>query len=437
MAPVIRLDTTLADLYRQHGIKGDFVVTTHCVFGHLDLHPNFPREIVYPEDEEPVPYSDDEAEKSRLRSIILGMKPLRRVFGVGNIDVLFFGPNVNAELLERDLAQLPPDQRHRPLIVDLDGPGPVTDRLGEILKDRTLVFWRPQGWMREHKCLVDPQLAFDINSKDYLLTSGIYTPPSELVTLDNIGPDSIFATRPLPFVIKLFRAGCGFGTFLVTSEDRRREMLAAMATYKERGTPTVIVSKYVDVKLDLSVHFFIGAPEDERNHSNPIILAVSIQTLTDNGKWVGGHIDYQAQAGLKDLVWDRVVDTTRRLPKEFVGWGGLDIVVDAEGEQWVVDLNARFTGSMPICFMSGHFWKARGLPLAQFGAFSYAGAIHDIHDLLGPVLESGQVIVTATANIEEHSNMADIVWGGKDEADLARVGKYITDRLAEPRQLPN
>lgn len=86
----IRLDTTLADLYRECDIPGPFIATMYCVFGHMDLHQNFPRELTYPEDEEPVPYANNEKEIARLRKIILGLKPLRRAFGLGNVDVLFF-----------------------------------------------------------------------------------------------------------------------------------------------------------------------------------------------------------------------------------------------------------------------------------------------------------------------------------------------------------
>jgi hypothetical protein len=108
----IRLDTTLADLYREHGIQGKFVFAAHCVFAHLDLHPNFPRETTYPEDEEPVPHGDDEQEISHLRKVILGLKLLRRAFGLGNMDVICFSPYATADSMERALSQLPSDQRH-------------------------------------------------------------------------------------------------------------------------------------------------------------------------------------------------------------------------------------------------------------------------------------------------------------------------------------
>ncbi|KAK9782645.1 putative ATP-grasp domain-containing protein [Seiridium cardinale] len=429
----VQLDTTLGELYRDHGIKGPFIVTMYCVFGHLDLHPNFPRELVYPEDEEPVPFSEDAKEQDRLKRIILGLKPLRRAFGLGNMEVIFLGPNATAAGMNRALLQLAPKQRHRPVYLDLYQ-GHLQKQLHEACQGKKLLFWRPQGWMKEHDCLINPQEGYEINSKKFLITSGIKTPRSVVANLQDIdlnGSDTIFAARSLPFVLKLCRAGCGYGTYVVTSESHRSKMLEAMKKYKQRGVTEVLVSDYIDLVQDLAVHFLIGAADSEKNHDNPLILGITRQTLTPDGKWVGGHIDYSEQEDLESLVMDTVRDTAQRMPRSYVGWAGIDIVVDREGQQWVVDLNARFTGSMPICFMSQHFWKKRGLPLAQFGAFGYAGDVDDIYTRLRPLLDFGQIIVTATAEIYQGDNMADIVWGGRDIEDLHRVQKWIKEKLTE------
>lgn len=438
----VELDTTLADLYREHGIKGDFIVTMYCVFGHLDLHPSFPRELVYPEDEEPVPFTEgDEKEKERLRRVILGLKPLRRAFGLGDMDVLFFAPNITPRGMQRALAQLPPHQRHRARMIDLDK-GDFAAQVADACRGKKLLFWRPQGWMRDRDCLFDPQMGYDINSKKFLLTSGIKTPPSEVISLQTMaGLDdedkdeergaNVLRARPLPFVVKLCRAGCGFGTYLVRSEEARRGVLGAMRRYRARGVDEVLVSEYVDLVQDLSVHFVVGGSRDDGTRDDPHIIGVTVQTLTDDGKWVGGHIDYSAQDALGALVRGTVRDTARCLPREFAGLAGVDIVVDRAGGQWVVDLNARFTGSMPICLMSRHFWRDRGLPLAKFGAFGYAGPVDAIYERLQPLIYHGQVIVTATAVIYDGDNMADIVWGGKDLADLDKVEGWIRARLAD------
>ncbi|KAK6864010.1 hypothetical protein PG995_000538 [Apiospora arundinis] len=456
--PTVHLDTTLADLYRENGIPGSFIVTMYCVFGHMDLHPSFPRELVWPEDEEPVPYSDDPAEQDHLRKVILGLKPLRRAWGLGNMEVLFFGPNITAKGMKAALSQLPPSQRHIPRMVDLNQ-GLVSEQLRGMTttteggkNKKKLLFWRPQGWMKEHDCLIDPQEAYDINSKKYLVTSNMCTPFSiienlQTTDLSSAASSSLFHTQPVPFVVKLCRAGCGFGTYLVRTEAERLTTLAALATYQRRGVGEVLVSEYVDLVEDLAVHFLVGAPGTAHDRNDPLILGVTIQTLTAGGKWVGGYIDYSAQAQLHDYVRETLRDTTRKLPESFVGWAGIDIVTSKAGEQFVVDLNARFTGSMPICFMSGHFWKRRELALAQFAAFEYqASHVDDIYERLEPLVQSGAIVVTATATIteggkvgdgdEEGSHMADIVWGGRDQGDLARVEREVRDRLGKKPQMP-
>lgn len=92
-------------------------------------------------------------------------------------------------------------------------------------------------------------------------------------------------------------------------------------------------------------------------------MGVTVQTLTPDGKWVGGHIDYSMQNELRQLVRETVRDTTRRLPATLMGWAGVDIVANKEGEQYVVDLNARFTGFIP--FHVEAFGETEGL---AFGA---------------------------------------------------------------------
>lgn len=431
--PLIRLDTTLSDLYKANGIKGPFVVTMHCVFGFMDLHSEFPRETVYPEDEEPVPYTSNQTEIDRLRKVILGLKPLRRAFGLGNMDVIFFAPNVTESSVRKSLSQLVHQQRHCPRVINLDE-GDVYERLKQVTKDHKLLFWRPQGWMNEHECLLDPQSMFNINSKTFLITSGIRTPRSEVVDLKSVligEPSCIFRTRTVPFVVKLCRAGCGYGTFIVKSEAQRDKMVASLVKYQARGTTEVILSEYVDLSLDLSVHFVVGAPGTTHDRGNPLIIGVTVQTLTSDGTWVGGHIDYSIQHTLRQHVQEIVHDTTQRLPETFMGWAGVDIVENKQGEQWVVDLNARFTGSMPICLMSQHFWQERQLPLAQFAAMEYSGTVDSIHSRLQPLLRIGQIIVTATMEVEDGLNVADIIWGGKDSADLAGVEKWIKQRLSK------
>ena len=103
--PSVRLDTAVAGLYHTHGIRGRFLATTYPVFAHMDLHPGFPRETIYPDEEEPFPYSSSEQEKSDLRRILLGLKSVKRAITPGDMDVVFSTPFV--ENTKGVLCQLP------------------------------------------------------------------------------------------------------------------------------------------------------------------------------------------------------------------------------------------------------------------------------------------------------------------------------------------
>ncbi|OCT49867.1 hypothetical protein CLCR_07191 [Cladophialophora carrionii] len=433
MAPLIELDATVADLYRTHGITGPFITSTHCSFAHLDLHPFWTRETIFPEDEEPIPYSADEQERNRVRKIILGLKPIRRALVLGDMDVLFLSPCAAKENVDRIFNQLIPEQRPRARYVDLDQ-GDVDQQLHRLSQGRTLIYWRPQGWMLEHKCLVPPRVAYELNSKLYLVNSGIRTPASEPIQLAPNVADSVLGTRELPFVVKLFLAGCGFGTHLVTSEARRQIMLAAMAEYQSRGGTHVLLSEYIRAKqCDLSAHFVIGAPSDTHNKDNPLIMGVAMQSLTNDGHWTGSSIDYGAQDELRGLLRDTIRDTTRRLPKSFVGWCGVDVLIDEQDGQWVVDLNARFTGSMALCLLSSHFYKRLGFRFAEAGSFQYRGECGDVSEILSRDIETGKVVMNAVASIDDGVNMVDLIWGGHSRQDLASTADLLRAELSRER----
>jgi hypothetical protein len=423
--PLVRLDTTVADLYRNHGIHGPFLATILPVFAHMDLHPEFPRETVYPEDAEPAPYNENEQEIAKLRKFFLDLKSVKRAFALGNMDVIFFTPSI--ENTKRVLGQLPREQQPNPCFIDLNQ-GNVPGKLRQLSRGRKLIYWSPQGWMLDHDCLIDTNMSYEMSSKRYLITSGIRTPESEMVNL--VTDNTVLISRDLPFVVKLPLAASGYGTWLVTTEARRHDMLAAMTKFTARGGTEVLVSAYVNTKQTHCAHFVVGAMGDERGRDNPLLVAVTAQNLTASGHWTGGRIDYSAQSTLKSLIRDTVRQTTRLLPESFVGWAGLDILIDEEGKQWVVDLNPRFTGSVSLCVLSDHFFTQRGLPHAEYAVFPYEGATENIYKLLSTEIHSGKVVITAVANVGEPTNMADLVWGGRDEEDLVKTAESIELKLS-------
>lgn len=84
--PSVELDNTVADLCRTHSITEHLIAMTHCVFAQLDLHPEIPRESVYPEDGDSTAHETTQQDADRMRKITLALEPIRRAFGLGRID---------------------------------------------------------------------------------------------------------------------------------------------------------------------------------------------------------------------------------------------------------------------------------------------------------------------------------------------------------------
>ena len=183
----------------------------------------------------------------------------------------------------------------------------------------------PPGYLPTHRCLIKTNMSYEMNSKRFLISSSIQNPASEIVSLVDGIDSSILSSKRLPFVVKLCLAGNGFGTYIITTEDRQKDMFAAMTKYKERGGTEVLVSAYIDLKQDLSVHFLVGALGDERNRDGPLFLGVTVQDLTENGHWTGGSIDYSAQSELEILLRDmRAEEVSEGM------FSPIEIIVEAE-----------------------------------------------------------------------------------------------------------
>lgn len=428
MTPIV-LDTTLADLYRQNGVHDDLVITLHCVFMHMDLHPRWQCETRYPEDEEPASYTASEAERNQLRKLILGHKVVKRAFVAGNMKVLLFKPFASEENVGRAYKMLAKHQQPQPLFINLDADNDPYQTLLKETEFHKLLFWKPQGWMDKHDCLISPAMAYEINSKRYLVTSGIRTPRSDLLNMAEDDAKGVLSERALPFVVKLPWAVGGCGTFIVTSEDRRKTMLQSISEYLAKGRTEVLVSDYVDAAMGLSPHLFVGPLSSPTNKYKPAFLGTTFQQLKEDVVWLGATIDYSRQKEYTRLLEDIVRDTTSRLPDSFVGWIGLDILIDKDGSQWVVDLNARFTGSMPLPLLSAHFSKLREMNHGELATFTYKGGVQLAYDVLASELDDGNIIVLSVASVTEDLTTIDLAWGGRDLIDLQKRKAYIQEQL--------
>ncbi|EFR00626.1 hypothetical protein MGYG_03632 [Nannizzia gypsea CBS 118893] len=433
-SPSITLDNTLANLFREHGISDSIVLDIYNGYSHVDIHPQLLRETVYTQDEDVGLSSNITDERlERFRTLALTYKTVKFLLGVGPLDVYLYRPANAPKNIDRILSPLPANQRPQLHYIDLDKQDLQTE-VRRINHGKKLWYYRPKSYMRQFDTLVSPDFAYKINDKRFLLHPGIPTPDLKMFPLQQ-GQDlrtSVLMTRPLPFVVKLRRCSGSRGTWIVTREDQREEMLTDMEAYQARGVPEIQVSEFVHSRRPhYSVNFFLGAAGPSNGSSIVTFLGATEQLFSQAGRWAGSVIDYRAQKQIEEQLMGTIQAVARTLIGSYVGWIGIDVIIDEDSNRTVViDLNARLTGGFVICLLSNHFLKERSLPLAQAQTFNYEGKPADVYTLLAPFINKGQIVVAAVTESLPNNSTAQLIFGGRDREELFSMKATIQERLS-------
>lgn len=208
-------------------------------------------------------------------------------------------------------------------------------------------------------------------------------------------------------------------------------MLVSIQRFISRGGEEVQVSSYIEAKQNYCVQCFVAPTLRNSRDEIPLVKAVTKQNFAGNGTWSGAIIDYAEQDALKESMEGIARQTIEVLPQEFVGWVGIDVLVDENGRQFVFNLNPRMTGSMPICLMSAFFWEERGLRFAQLANLGYRGREGDVFEVLRKEPGAGRVVVLADARIDEKELKGQVwlVWAAAEECGLEEMRLAICERL--------
>ncbi|KAL3457298.1 hypothetical protein BJX64DRAFT_293266 [Aspergillus heterothallicus] len=408
---VVELDTTLAELHAEYGTSSGLVVDLYRTYTHLDLHENFPREEVLAEDEDPSLYCTKNVSIPRFKQWALNSRTIRHLPLVGPADVILYLPYNSRENIQRALDQFPKHQHPRIKFVDLNSPHIASERK-MVIAGKSLVYWRLKSWMVGEDCVVPPDVSYTINDKRFLAHPKIPTPCLEMVSLHR-GNNSLAALvkHSLPFVVKFCRCSSGQGTYIVGNESERACMLQAVH------------------RPHCGVNFIVGS----RDGPPPRFLGATEHVVTDNGIWVGGIINYEAQRDLKERLQDTIAAVTEALQEvSYVGWVGIDVIFDLNDQPLVVDLNARIAAGIGLALFSNHF-LSMGFPFAEMLTVSFCGPAWIIYDMVDAHIKTGKVIVTLSTEVSEVESVASLVFGDKTREGLKAMGGWIRDTVATCR----
>ncbi|KAK3937585.1 putative solid-state culture-specific atp-grasp domain protein [Diplogelasinospora grovesii] len=385
--PTIRLDTTIAELYKRASRSNADQRLGLVLCGansSLELNPDFPRNTKYlyqdsafntmPRRE----LTKDNVELQKwLATKYLSLIPQREAFIAGSAPVILFNVDQTPAQVAHDrreaeatVSVLDPSQR--PELIFCPGPSQIPMREHGI--DRIAYKIALDG-LENYPLTHSPATHWYLNSKAALALSGLPTPRAEIVEVEGFGPtagsccemcvanqgDMFFIPakctgsrgkwlqeqtrrilgaiqrRPAPFVLKTQQTFGGAGTWVVASEEQKESILRDFAS--EDGVLRKLLSQVTESNHELKpgsviISDMVKDPIGDygitflvTDSGEAVFLAASEQMIDASSAWIGSTINYPRQQRLQDKFAPLIDKTAAWLPAHgYYGPAGMDVL---------------------------------------------------------------------------------------------------------------
>lgn len=325
-SPTIHLDTTLADQYRREGLN-NLIYIPYYPSSYFDYGPNHPRNQKFHINDHlrSMPESWSESKRQAFAFNYTMSMMMRFRFFLGDMDVLVicskeYPPqplNGNATLSipsRIDSSQLSKDIT----TVFVDDPNVnILDIL--VNRGQTIALPFPHDWCASLPHAVNPERHYLFHSKAYLSRLPVSVPRQEIFKLD-AGLILNLQDKPTSFVVKTTHGHFNTGTWMVTTEDERVEVLNELRGLLEPhdnsvpGIQKVLVTEFINAIRNYCVHFFVG------RNGRSTFFGVTEQMVDRYGDW-RGTIKFKRQAELKAIFDGMTSVLARALAQD--GWVSL------------------------------------------------------------------------------------------------------------------
>lgn len=431
MAPrPVELSTTLADLYSLDGGNSDDVALVYAFPTQVSPSSSLPTSVKYA-------YQGPRTMKlgpNTTARFTLGALSQYYGFAAGPMDLHLF--DMDRTAMEKAMASMSwgaavgeaaePEHRRdarRTYAVLSEPQRPrlhFVERAGDVAaRPQKKVTITPMDFLDGHGPLVDQEAHWRLLSKRTLALAGdeLPSPPTQIIDTE-LRPGQAgdaaavaaeiermlapVATRALPFVVKLPLSLANQGVFMLDDEEKRRAcvanlreqlptIFAALTEDNAALTPASLLLQDVVPGATACISYFVTKA------GRAVYLCSTEQLMDEREYWAGSFIDYRAQ----DAPWDQYRDTLERAAAYvykhgFHGPMGVDIMTTPDGQQLIVDLNVRQTGSHVLGFMKKHFWENGKLPLASLICpLPVMGEREKFEATFASEIEEGRLVITA------------------------------------------
>ena len=229
--------------------------------------------------------------------------------------------------------------------------------VSEIPDDASVYAYLPCEGIKKH--LNDPHIHYHLAGKDALrLVSDKTT--------------KLYATTKhvRPCIAKVTHSMASKGIFVIENDEDEREFEEFLAT---SGNPPFVVTELVDIARNVAAHCFVH-PNGE-----VVFFGSNENYKRADGSWsMDSYLMMRDQEHLMDLQLPFVQDVAKYCQSlGYWGFCGVDVLFDAAGKGYLVDVNPRVTGSCPSLMVAQLLKDKYGFEFGLFrrnGNISYQGS---------------------------------------------------------------
>ncbi|KAJ5088704.1 hypothetical protein N7456_012320 [Penicillium angulare] len=447
----ISLDYTLHDLYAIDSEDGPNIVLIYYPLQFKHGNENARAKFIYEYKVE----NEDEDATSSLK-MAANMVPQRYAFSAGKMPLVILDfiaqksntddepsspstSSVPAHHLDiyQTFAQLQPDQR--PDVSVANSPASIELLVGS---DSRIAVLLPTDCLSNLPHLTCPETHYEILSKRGLAVSGLPTPPSlvidttlidyedpALLAQESVRMAEAIGRHEIPFLVKLPQSISGMGTFAITSETDRAQIKAMLSTQlgvmlrqlnkdnRNLYPCSIVLQDFVDGPV-VALSLFVT------KSGKPIFVACCKQLFDENSHWIGGSISYRQQGEFQKSFATLMGKVASFLHKKgYYGPAGVDVLTDKHsGEQLVIDLNVRVTGTFHLGPLTGHFTQ-RGLCEAAMITGDFFCSRDVFEEFFSEEIQHGSLIVSGWVHNESRSKSHAAITVGAEDSDSLQ--KYL------------
>ena len=260
----------------------------------------------------------------------------------------------------------------------------------------------PHESLPAERQLVPPEINYRLHSKEIIETIDF----SQAKVLDQVVP---------PCVVKLSHGYAGLGNFFIRNafdDSMMREQVA-----QQWPDATLVINELIEnIVGDTGIQFYL------RKDGSVVWLGLTQQQFNEKARWSGGVFSHDEQEEGRQRYEAAVLASARCLSAHgYFGVVGIDILTDADGQQFLVDVNPRLTGVTPFLMASRRFVTQGATEGIYLASQNFAGSLDQLFRAAESIKDTNVLVLSACENVEDQTTICHLSVSSTSQADNQQI----------------